>query len=197
MYRVCADLAGCYEIPVCCLVRLLWFVALPGHVGRPSPMVTTGLCRIDFLILTIVNGARPGSRRMNAGLQPPMAERTGSRHARSSFHPASRLPWSSFHCGQTDHKPRRRGGPLCPPLLPDSYSHFGMCYGGQACDYAPIPISPPHSNHYKSHLRRGRLGTSRQLRKYRRIRLMQSSRHLGWRQAWHNASGERTDRRPS
>ena len=41
MHRVCADLAGCYEIPVCCLVRLGWSVALPGHVGRPSPMVTT------------------------------------------------------------------------------------------------------------------------------------------------------------
>ena len=41
MHRVCADLAGCYEIPVWSLVRLRWFVALPGHVGRPSPMVTT------------------------------------------------------------------------------------------------------------------------------------------------------------
>ena len=99
MHRVCADLAGCYENPVRYPVRLGWFVVLPVHVGRPYPMVTTGLSRIDFLNLTIVNGARPGSRRMIPGLQPPMAEGTGSRHARSSFHPSSRLARSSFHCG--------------------------------------------------------------------------------------------------
>ena len=115
MHRVCADLAGCYEIPIWCSVRLCLFVALRGHVGRPSPMVTTGLCRIDFLVLTIVNGARPGSRRLIPDLQPPMAERTGSRHARSSFHPSSRLARSSFHCGWTVHNPLCRGGPLCPP----------------------------------------------------------------------------------
>ena len=115
MHRVCADLAGCYEIPVWCLVRLCWFVALPVHVGRPSPMVTTGLFRIDFLILTIVNGARPGRCRMIPDLQPAMAERTGSRHARSSFHPSSRLARSSFHCGWTVHNPLRRGGPPRPP----------------------------------------------------------------------------------
>ena len=115
MHRVCADLAGCYEIPVWSLVRLRWFVALPGHVGRPSPMVTTGLFRIDFLILTIVNGARPGRCRMIPDLQPAMAERTGSRHARSSFHPSSRLARSSFPCGWTVHNPLRRGGPPRPP----------------------------------------------------------------------------------
>ena len=67
MHRVCADLAGCYENPVLCLVRLCLFVALPGHVWRPSPMVTTGLCGIDLLILTIDDGARPDSRRMSTG----------------------------------------------------------------------------------------------------------------------------------
>ena len=41
MHRVCADLAGCYETSVLSMVRLRLFVALPGPVGRPSPMVTT------------------------------------------------------------------------------------------------------------------------------------------------------------
>ena len=90
MHRVCADLAGCYEIPVWCLVRLRWFVGLRGHVGRPSPMVTTALRGIDFLILTIDDGARPGSRRMSTGLQNLSAEMTGSRHTHSTFHPESR-----------------------------------------------------------------------------------------------------------
>jgi hypothetical protein len=67
LHRVCADLAGCWETSVLCLVRLRWLVALPGHVGRPSPMVIMGLCGIDLLILTIVDGARPGSRRMSTG----------------------------------------------------------------------------------------------------------------------------------
>ena len=79
MHRVRADLAGCYENSGLCLVRLGWFHALSGPVGRPSPMV-----------MTIMDGARPGNRRMIAGLQPPMAEMTGSRHPRSTFHPASR-----------------------------------------------------------------------------------------------------------
>ena len=87
---MCADLAGCYENPVCCLVRLRLFVALPGPVGRPSPMVTTALRGIDLLILTIDDGARPDSRRMSTGLQPPVDEMTGSRHIHSTFHPASR-----------------------------------------------------------------------------------------------------------
>ena len=160
MHRVCADLAGGYENPVRYPVRLSWSVALCGHVGRPSPMVTTGLSRIDFLNLTIVNGARHGSRRMIAGLQPPMAERTGSRHARSSFHPSSRLARSSFNCGWTVHKPPRRGGPLCPPVLPDSYIHFGMCFRGQACDYAPTPISSRRSSRYSRHPQRGRRCTN-------------------------------------
>ena len=90
MQDVRADRAGCYGNSVWYLVRLWWFVALPGHVGRPSPMVTTGLCGIDLLILTIVDGARPGSRRMSTGLQNLSAEMTGSRHTRSTFHPASR-----------------------------------------------------------------------------------------------------------
>ena len=67
LHRVCADLAGCWETSVLCLVRLRLFVALPGHVWRPSPMVTTGLFGDDSLVLTIVDGARPGSRRMSAG----------------------------------------------------------------------------------------------------------------------------------
>ena len=90
MHRVCADLAGCYGNSVWCSVRLCLFVALRGHVGRPSPMVTKGLCGIDLLILTIDDGARPASRRMSTGLQNLSAEMTGSRHTRSTFHPASR-----------------------------------------------------------------------------------------------------------
>ena len=132
MHRVCADLAICYEIPVWCLVRLCWFVALPGHVGRPSPMVTTGLSRIDFLNLTIVNGARPGSRRMIPDLQPAMAERTGSRHARSSFHPSSRLARSSFPCGWTVHNPLRRGGPPRPPARVGTEMRFVDVYAALA-----------------------------------------------------------------
>jgi hypothetical protein len=42
MHRVCADLAGCYENPDWCWVRLCWLDASYGPVGRPSPMVTTG-----------------------------------------------------------------------------------------------------------------------------------------------------------
>jgi hypothetical protein len=90
MHRVCADLAGCYENSVCRSVRLRWFVTIRGYVGRPSPMVTTGLFGIDLLILTIDDGARPGSRRMSTGLQNLVDEMTGSRHTRSTFHPASR-----------------------------------------------------------------------------------------------------------
>jgi len=90
MHRVFADLAGCYENPVLCLVRLGKAVTLAGYVGRPSPMVTMGLCGIDLLILTIVDGARPDSRRMPTGLQLPAAGMSGSRHPRSTFHPASR-----------------------------------------------------------------------------------------------------------
>ena len=167
MHRVCADLAGCYEIPGWCLVRLCWFDALPVHVGRPSPMVTTGLFRIDFLILTIVNGARPGSRRMIPGLQPPMAERTGSRHARSSFNPSSRLARSSFHCGWTAHNPLRRGGPPRPPVLPDSYIHFGMCFRGQAWKLSPTATASPRSSHYSRHPQRGRRCTNPPRRKHR------------------------------
>jgi hypothetical protein len=53
-------------------------------------MVTTALRGIDLLILTIDDGARPDSRRMSTGLQPPVDEMTGSRHIHSTFHPASR-----------------------------------------------------------------------------------------------------------
>ena len=90
MHRVCADLAGCWETSVLCLVRLGSAVTLAGYVGRPYPMVTMGLCGIDWLILTIVDGARPDSRRMPTGSQPPAAGVSGSRHTRSTFHPASR-----------------------------------------------------------------------------------------------------------
>ena len=90
MHRVCADLAGCYETSVLSMVRLCLFIALPGPVGRPSPMVTTALRGIDLFILTIDDGARPGSRRMSTGLQNLSAEMTGSRHTHSTFHPASR-----------------------------------------------------------------------------------------------------------
>jgi hypothetical protein len=53
-------------------------------------MVTMGLFGIDLLIVTIDDGARPGRRRMSTGLQNLSAEMTGSRHTRSTFHPASR-----------------------------------------------------------------------------------------------------------
>jgi hypothetical protein len=42
MHRMCADLAGWDENSVWFSVRLGWFHALSGPVGRPSPMVTTG-----------------------------------------------------------------------------------------------------------------------------------------------------------
>ena len=189
MHRVCADLAGCYEIPICCLVRLGWSVALPGHVGRPSPMVTTGLCRIDFLTLTISDGARPGSRRLIPSLQPPMAEGTGSRHARSSFHPSSRLARSSFHCGWTVHNPLRRGGPLCPPVLPESYIHFGMCFRGQAWKPSPTATASPRSSHYSQRLQHGRRCTNPPRHKHQRR--LKGGTHPRQVQslAWHTASG--------
>jgi len=40
-------------------------------------MVTTGLFRDDMLVLTIVDGARPASRRIGAGLQYPKADQSG------------------------------------------------------------------------------------------------------------------------
>jgi len=43
-----------------------------------------------LLVMTIVDGARPFSRQMNSYFQPPAAEMSGSRHTRSTFHPASR-----------------------------------------------------------------------------------------------------------
>jgi hypothetical protein len=90
MHCVRADLAGCYENPVWCLVRLRWFVTECGLVGRPSPTVTTGSFCNELLVLTIDDGARPGNRRMSTCLQSPAADMSGSRHTRSSFHPASR-----------------------------------------------------------------------------------------------------------
>jgi hypothetical protein len=125
MHRVCADLAGCCETSVWCVVRLRLFVALPGPVGRPSPMVTPRLFGIDVLIVTIVDGARPGSRRIWTGLQNLSAELTGSRHTHSTFHPASRC--RAYSCRLwwmqclaplmplIETNPLRRGGPLCPP----------------------------------------------------------------------------------
>ena len=69
------------------LADLLRYLVMWGDHPRWSRrMVFNGL-----LVLTIGDGARPGSRRMIPDLQPPMAEGTGSRHARSSFHPSSRL----------------------------------------------------------------------------------------------------------
>ena len=189
MHRVCADLAGCYENPVWCPVRLGWSVALCGHVGRPSPMVTTGLSRIDFLNLTIGDGARPDSRRLIPGLQPPMAERTGSRHARSSFHPASRLARSSFPCGWTVHNPLCRGGPPRPPALPDSYIHFGMCFRGQACKPSPTPISSQRSSHYSPRLQRGRRCTSPPRRKHQQRLKGETHPRQVRRLAWQTASG--------
>jgi len=67
---------------------LVCHVMLP--YGSTIPDGHNGLFRNDLLDMTIVDGARPGNRRMIAGLQPPMAEMTGSRHIRSTFHPASR-----------------------------------------------------------------------------------------------------------
>ncbi len=58
-------------------------------------MVTTGILSHDLLVMTIDDGARPARRRMSTGLQPPSAEMSGSRHIRSSFHPASRWEVSS------------------------------------------------------------------------------------------------------
>ena len=40
-------------------------------------MVTIGLFRDDMLVLTIVDGARPASRRMGADLQYPKADQSG------------------------------------------------------------------------------------------------------------------------
>ena len=58
--------------------------------GSTIPDGHDGLLLDGLLLLTIVDGARPASRRMCAGLQPPAREMTGSRHTRSTFHPASR-----------------------------------------------------------------------------------------------------------
>jgi len=58
-------------------VRLGLPVSSGGQVCRPSPMVTIGLFRDDMLVLTIVDGARPASRRMAAGLQYPIADQSG------------------------------------------------------------------------------------------------------------------------
>ena len=63
--------------PVDLSVRLGLAVPSGGQVGRPSPMVTTGLFRDDMLVLTIVDGARPVSRRMGAGLQYPITDQSG------------------------------------------------------------------------------------------------------------------------
>jgi hypothetical protein len=63
--------------PVDGSVRLGFPVSSGGQVGRPSPMVTIGLFRDDMLVLTIVDGARPASRRMGAGLQYPIADQSG------------------------------------------------------------------------------------------------------------------------
>ena len=78
------------NIPFC-----LWF-GLAG-VSRDAVMwgdhprwSRLGLFGIDLLERTIVDGARPGSRRMSTGLQNLVDEMTGSRHTRSTFHPASR-----------------------------------------------------------------------------------------------------------
>ena len=67
-------------------------------------MVTTALRGIDWLILTIDDGARPGSRRMSTGLQNLSAEMTGSRHTHSTFHPASRCVVHLVCWQWTDHK---------------------------------------------------------------------------------------------
>ena len=55
-------------------------------------MVLTGLFGNDLLALTIVDGARPARRRMSSGLQNLLAEMSGSRHTRSTFHPGVALP---------------------------------------------------------------------------------------------------------
>ena len=64
MHRVRADLAGCNENSVCWMLRLRWLVACCGYVGRPSPMVTTGLFGDDLFEMTILDGARSGRRRL-------------------------------------------------------------------------------------------------------------------------------------
>jgi len=61
-----------------------------------------------LLILTTDDSARPDNRRMIAGLQPTAAEMTGSRHPRSTFHPASRCSAQIFDCGWSDHKSSAR-----------------------------------------------------------------------------------------
>ena len=71
-------------------------------------MVTMWLFGIDLLERTIVDGARPGSRRMSTGLQNLVDEMTGSRHIRSTFHPASRCLVHLICWQWTDHKFRVR-----------------------------------------------------------------------------------------
>ncbi len=93
-------LGGCIAfVPISPDVMKIPFVARFGFAGLLRSVVMwgdhprwsrLGLFGIDLLILTIVDGARPASRRMSTGLQNLSAEMTGSRHTRSTFHPASR-----------------------------------------------------------------------------------------------------------
>ena len=76
--------------------------------GSTIPDGHDGLVCNDLLVMTIVDGARPGNRRMIAGLQPTAAEMSGSRHIRSTFHPASRWRAILFDCGWPDHKSSAR-----------------------------------------------------------------------------------------
>ena len=142
-----------------------------------------------LLVLTIGDGAHPGSRRLIPGLQPPMAERTGSRHARSSFHPPTRLARSRFHCGWTAHNPLRRGRPLRRPVLPDSYIHFGRCFRGQACKPYPTATASPHSSHYSPHPQRGRRCTNPPRHKHQWQLKGETHPRQVRRLAWRTASG--------
>ncbi|MFM2222242.1 MAG: hypothetical protein RLZZ78_499 [Armatimonadota bacterium] len=62
--------------PVDLSVRLTLAESPCGHVGRPSPMVGLMMSERGYGF-AIVDGARPASRRMCAGLQYPKADQSG------------------------------------------------------------------------------------------------------------------------
>jgi len=76
MHPVRAEVAGYYANSNDLSFRLGLAVTLTGDVGRPSPMAAR---RILFAVaeLAIVDGARPGSRRMCSGLQDLKADQSG------------------------------------------------------------------------------------------------------------------------
>ncbi len=76
MHHVCAEVAGCCAKSADSAVRLGFSVTISGCVGRPSPMVDA----CDSICCggnTIVDGARPNSRRMVSGFQNLITGQTG------------------------------------------------------------------------------------------------------------------------